>query len=102
MSGSRGLRGLFRRQPNFGSVLDAGVLHHDKDAYTPTETIAVVPDETLLMEDPEPEPGPEPESLPHNGYAIGPQSPRKTRRRSGGWTSPKPPATRWTSSSAAT
>ena len=78
MTGSRGLRGLFRRQPNFGSVLDASVLHHDKDAYTPTETIAVVPDETLLLEDPGPEgeeaaPEPEPEPLPDGGYAIGPQ-----------------------------
>ena len=75
MSGSRGLRGLLRRQPNFGSVLDAaeaGVLHHDSDAYTPTEHIEVVPDETLLIEDPA-DPEPEPEPLPHNGYAIGPQ-----------------------------
>ena len=51
-------------------VVEADVAHH-AEAYSPTETITVVPDETMIL-DPEPAEA-EPEPLPHAGYAIGPQ-----------------------------
>lgn len=74
MTGTRGLRGLFRRQPVFDSALDAveaDVVHHEAEAHARTEVIPI-PADTMVI-GPEPEPEPEPEPLPHAGYAIGPQ-----------------------------
>jgi hypothetical protein len=66
------LRGLRRRPPNSAlDLVEADVLHHA--AYSPTEVIPVVPDETLLIEDPgaaDAEPEPESEPLPDAGFVV--------------------------------
>lgn len=57
-------------------VVEADVAHH-AEAYSPTETIAKIQDETMLLEDSEREPAdaevppePEPEPLPEAGYVV--------------------------------